>query len=52
MANDENGIGLSSRGVDPIERIVERVVSGFLQALQNNVTNGIPEQQEGPITIK
>ncbi|XP_028104673.1 uncharacterized protein LOC114303721 [Camellia sinensis] len=49
MANDGNGTGSSSNGADPMERIVERAITSFLQALQNN---GSPEHRERTTTIK
>ncbi|XP_028102246.1 uncharacterized protein LOC114301494 [Camellia sinensis] len=51
MANDGNGTESSFSGADPMEKIMERVVS-FLQTLQNNITNGLPEHRERPTTIK
>ncbi|XP_028058586.1 uncharacterized protein LOC114262432 [Camellia sinensis] len=52
MTNDENGIESLTSGIDPMERIVEKVIASFLQALQNNITNGILEHREGRIMIK
>ncbi|CAL5398215.1 unnamed protein product [Camellia sinensis] len=52
MANDSNGTGSSINRTESIERILERAVTNFLQALQTNINNGMPERREEPVMIK
>ncbi|GMP77175.1 hypothetical protein CsSME_00033540 [Camellia sinensis var. sinensis] len=51
MANG-NGSESSVSGTESMERVMERAVTSFLQALQTNINNGTPERQEGLVTIK
>ncbi|GMP44599.1 hypothetical protein CsSME_00013465 [Camellia sinensis var. sinensis] len=52
MANNGNGSESSVSGTKSMERIIERAVTSFLQALQTNINNGMPEQREESVTIK
>ncbi|XP_028054232.1 uncharacterized protein LOC114258479 [Camellia sinensis] len=52
MANNGNGSESSVSGTESMERIMERAVTNFLQALQTNINNGMPERREEPVTIK
>ncbi|XP_028055576.1 uncharacterized protein LOC114259751 [Camellia sinensis] len=52
MANNDNGSESSASGTESMERIIERVVTSFLQALQTNINNGMPERREESVTIK
>ncbi|GMP54125.1 hypothetical protein CsSME_00019385 [Camellia sinensis var. sinensis] len=52
MANNGNGSESSVSGTESMERVMERAVTSFLQALQTNINNGTPKRQEGPVTIK
>ncbi|XP_028077579.1 uncharacterized protein LOC114279524 [Camellia sinensis] len=52
MANEGNENGSSVSGTIPTEQNMERAVTNFLQALQNSMTNGTVERQEGLTTIK
>ncbi|GMQ05558.1 hypothetical protein CsSME_00050539 [Camellia sinensis var. sinensis] len=52
MANNGNGSESSVSGTESMERVMERAVTSFLQALQTNINNGTPERREGPVTIK
>ena len=52
MANNGNGSESSVSGTESMERVMERAVTSFQQALQTNINNGTPEQREEPITIK
>ncbi|XP_028072845.1 uncharacterized protein LOC114275056 [Camellia sinensis] len=46
MANNGNGSESSVSGTESMERIMERAVTSFLQALQTNINNGMPERTE------
>ncbi|XP_028101470.1 uncharacterized protein LOC114300800 [Camellia sinensis] len=52
MANEGNEIGSSVSGTIPMEQIMERAVTNFLQALQSSITNGTLERREKPTSIK
>ncbi|XP_028099080.1 rasGEF domain-containing serine/threonine-protein kinase X-like [Camellia sinensis] len=52
MVNNGNGSVSSVSGTESMERIMERTVTNFLQALQTNIINGMPERREEPVTIK
>ncbi|XP_028087673.1 uncharacterized protein LOC114288365 [Camellia sinensis] len=53
MANNGNGSESSVSGTESmVERVMERAITSFLQALQTNINNGTPERREGPVTIK
>ncbi|XP_028079056.1 uncharacterized protein LOC114280841 [Camellia sinensis] len=52
MANNGNKSESSVSGTESMERIIERVVTSFLQALQTNKNNGMPERQEELVIIK
>ncbi|GMQ02294.1 hypothetical protein CsSME_00048593 [Camellia sinensis var. sinensis] len=44
MANKGNETGSSISGTIPMEQIMERAVTNFLQALQTSITNGTLER--------
>ncbi|GMP39199.1 hypothetical protein CsSME_00010135 [Camellia sinensis var. sinensis] len=52
MVNNGNGSESSVSGTESMEIIMERVVTSFLQSLQTNINNGMPERREEPVTIK
>lgn len=52
MANNGNGSESSVSGTESMERIMERAITSFLQALQTNINNGMLERREESVTIK
>ncbi|XP_028104879.1 uncharacterized protein LOC114303902 [Camellia sinensis] len=52
MTNEGNETGSSASDTIPMEQIMERAVTNFLQALQTSITNGTLERREEPTTIK
>ncbi|XP_028055936.1 uncharacterized protein LOC114260078 [Camellia sinensis] len=52
MANEGNETGSLVSGTIPMEQIMERVVTNFLQALQSSKTNGTLERRGEPTSIK
>ncbi|XP_028052840.1 uncharacterized protein LOC114257278 [Camellia sinensis] len=52
MANEGNETGSSVSSTIPIEQIMERAVTNFLQALQSSITNGTLERRKEPTSIK
>ncbi|XP_028076744.1 uncharacterized protein LOC114278812 [Camellia sinensis] len=52
MGNEGNKTGSSASGTIPMEQVMERTVTNFLQALQTSITNGTLERREEPTMIK
>ncbi|XP_028053743.1 uncharacterized protein LOC114258084 [Camellia sinensis] len=52
MANEGNETGSSANGTIPMEQIMDRAVTNFLQALQTSIANGTLERREESTTIK
>ncbi|XP_028055561.1 uncharacterized protein LOC114259735 [Camellia sinensis] len=52
MANEGNETESSVSGTIPMEQIMERAVTNFLQALQTSITNGTLERREESTTLK